>query len=77
MEPQINITCRCQSRNRCCRLIVLAILIAIFTFTVGLLIGAALSRVILSALAAIIVFAIIIFILILIKIIMIRCERKC
>lgn len=78
MEPQINITC-CEKpkRNRCCSLIVLAILFALFTFTLGLLIGAAISSTILSALAAIIVLAVILLILIIIKIIMILCERRC
>lgn len=79
MEPQINITCceRPKRNNRCCRFLVLAILITLFTFTIGLLIGAALASAILSALASIIILAIVLLILIIIKIIMILCEKKC
>ena len=78
MEPQINITCCEKPRkdNGCCRWLVLAILVTLFAFTLGLIIGAALFGLILLALPAIIVLAIVLFILILIKIIMLICERR-
>ncbi len=78
MEPQINITCceRPRRDNRCCNWLVLAILVTLFAFTLGLIIGAVLFGLILLALPAIIVLAIVLFILILIKIIMLICERR-
>lgn len=81
MEPQINITCHSQGNNCCdrgrfCRWLVLAILIALFAFTLGLILGAIFAPIVLLALAAIIVLAIILLILIILKIIMLRCERR-
>lgn len=81
MEPQINITCHrpkdeCCNRGRFCKILVLAILITLFAFTLGLILGAIFAETIFAALAAIIVLAIILLILILIKIIMLLCERR-
>ena len=77
MEPQINITCQRTRKNKCCGLIVLTILIALFTFAIGLLVGAAIAETVLANLAAFIILAVILFILIVIKIIMMLCERRC
>ena len=79
-DSQVTISCnrrKDRENKRClCNWIILAVLIAIFTFTIGLIIGAALSETFLAALAAIIVFAIIIAILIIIQIILIACCKE-
>lgn len=76
MEPQINISCCNRRRNGGCKLLVLAILITLFAFTIGLIIGAALAETFLAALPAIIVLAVVLLILIIIKIVLILCERR-
>ena len=62
MEPQETIYCFNNKETKChekknCLGIVGVILLALFTLVIGLLIGAALSTVILAALPAIIVFS--------------------
>ena len=75
MEPQINITCcRRQKRKNCLELI-LSILIALFLFTIGLLLGAALAGIILENLAYFIVLSIILGLLVALIAIYIRCSR--
>lgn len=77
MEPQVTICCNRRENKKCfCKLIVLAILIALFTTTIGIIIGAALSGVFLAALAALIVLAIILGVLTILQIIMLLCCRE-
>lgn len=79
MEPQ-DIFCydkkeeKCNKRN--CLGIVTIILALAFTFVIGLLVGAALSGVILAALAAIIVLAVILGLLLILAIILMFCNRR-
>lgn len=81
MEPQETIYCyenkeeKCPKRKNCLG-IVAVILLAAFTFVIGLLIGAALALVVLLSLPAIIVLAIILGLLLLITIILMLCNRK-
>lgn len=81
MEPQETILCYDNKQDKCtkkknCLGIVGIILLAIFTLTIGLLIGAALSTVILGALAAIIILAIILALLLILTIILMLCDKK-
>ncbi len=81
MEQQETIYCfenkesKCQE-NKSCLGIVAVILLTAFTFTIGLLIGAALALVILISLPAIIVLAIILGLLLLLTVILMLCNRK-
>ena len=81
MEQQETIYCfdnkerKCQE-NKSYLGIVAVILLTAFTFTIGLLIGAALALVILLSLPAIIVLAIIIGLLLLLTVILMLCNRK-
>ena len=79
MEPQEQkIYCYCNKdwRNRGCIGIAVAIFFVAFAFTIGLIIGAALSGTILDALAAVIVLAIVLFILFIVSIILQNCRRR-
>lgn len=82
MEPQEKIYCcyenneaKC-SKNKNCLGIVAIILLTAFTFVIGLLIGAALAKIVLLALPAIIVLAIILGLLLLLTVILMLCNRK-
>lgn len=81
MEQQETIYCfenkerECQE-NKSCLGIVAVILLTAFTFTIGLLIGAALALVILFSLPAIIVLAVILGLLLLLTVILMLCNRK-
>lgn len=81
MEPKETIYCfenkerKCQE-NRSCLSIVAVILLIAFTFTIGLLIGAALALVILISLPAIIILAIILGLLLLLTVIIMICNKK-
>ena len=81
MEPQEKIYCYDNREEKCnkkknCLLIVATILLTAFTFVIGLLVGAALSLVILVSLPAIIVLAIVLGLLLLLTIILMLCNRK-
>lgn len=83
MEPQENVyyCCENSNKNKCnmkknCLEIVAVILLSAFTFVIGLIIGAALSSTILSALSAIIVLAVILGLLLILTIILMLCNRK-
>ena len=81
MEPQETIYCFNNKETKChekrnCLGIVGVILLALFTLVIGLLIGAALSTVILAALPAIIVLAIILGLLLLLTVILMLCNKK-
>ena len=81
MEQKETIYCfenkegKCQE-NKSCLGIIAVILLAAFTFTIGLLIGAALALVILISLPAIIVLAIILGLLLLLTVILMLCNKK-
>lgn len=81
MEPQETIYCydnreeKCQ-RKRNCLGIVGIILLAAFTFVIGLLIGAALAGAILGALAAVIVLAVVLGLLLVLTVILMICNKK-
>ncbi len=84
MEEHVTISCNKKEGKKClCNWVILAILVALFTFVIGLIIGAALSSGILGALAAIIVLAVILLILIIVQVILLICckdktnKRKC
>ena len=80
MEPQDTIFCydkkEDKGNKKNCLGIVAIILLATFTFVLGLLIGAAISATILGALAAIIVLAVILGLLLILTIILIICNKK-
>ncbi len=84
MEPQETIYCFDNKERKCpespekksCLEIIAVILLTAFTFTIGLLIGAALALVILISLPAIIVLAIVLVLLLLLTIILMLCNRK-
>ena len=81
MEQQETIYCFENKERKCaekknCLGIVAIILLALFTFTIGLLIGAALALVILISLPAIIVLAIILGLLLLLTVILMICNKK-
>ena len=81
MEPKETIYCfenrerKCQE-NKSCLVIISVILLTAFTFTIGLLIGAALALVILISLPAIIILAIILGLLLLLTVILMLCNKK-
>ena len=81
MEQQETIYCfnnkekKCKE-NKSCLGIIAVILLTAFTFTIGLLIGAALALVILISLPAIIVLAIILGILLLLTVTLMLCNKK-
>lgn len=77
MEPQVTICCnKKENKNSVCKYIILLILLALFTATIGIIIGAALSTTFLNALAALIILAIVLFVLTVIEIIRIQCKNK-
>ncbi len=81
MEPQEKIYCYDNREEKCNKKknylwIVATILLTAFTFVIGLLVGAALSLVILVSLPAIIVLAIVLGLLLLLTIILMLCNRK-
>ena len=86
MEPQETVYCydnrdeKCNKRKNCLGIVAI-ILLAAFTFVIGLLIGAAVSGAILGALAAVIVLAVVLGLLLILTIILIACsckkEKKC
>ena len=63
-------------KNKNCLSIIAVILLTAFTFTIGLLIGAALALVILISLPAIIVLAVILALLLLLTVIIMLCNKK-
>lgn len=65
--------CRC----RCCLWLIAAIIGALFLFTVGLLVGAAVADTIMAAMAAIIVLAVVLFIMTVAIIIYAFCRCRC
>lgn len=81
MEPQETVYCydnredRCNRRRNCLGIVAI-ILLALFTFVLGLIIGAALFGAILDSLPAIIVLAIVLGILLLLTVILMFCNRK-
>lgn len=75
MEPQECVGFEKRERKCCCLEIVVFILAILFSFTIGLLIGAALSIIILLSLPAIIVLAIVLGILLLITLILFFCNK--
>jgi len=76
MEPEVTI-CRGRKKGKAdCNIAVLFILSILFAFTLGLLIGAAISGTILENLAAIIVLAILLGILILVQLIRLICRKE-
>lgn len=80
MEPQETIYCydnkgkKCP-RKRSCLDIITVILLAAFTFVVGLLIGASISAAILGALAAVIVLAVVLGLLLILSVILLLCNK--
>lgn len=82
MEPQEKIIYCCDNRKyekkTNCLGIVAVILLALFTFVIGLLIGAALALIVLISLPAIIVLAIVLGLLLLLTVILMICKKpKC
>lgn len=83
MEPQEQVVYCYDNKKKCnkkrnCLSIVTIILLVAFTFVIGLLIGAALSLIILISLPAVIVLAIILGLLLVLSIILMICKRnKC
>ena len=80
MEPQEQkIYCYCNKdcKKKSCLGYVIAIFFVALAFTIGLIIGAALSAAVLEALAAVIVLAIILFILFVATLILKYCRRRC
>ena len=81
MEPQETIYCydnrekKCDKRKNCLGIVAI-ILLAAFTFVIGLLIGADVSGAILGALAAIIVLAVVLGLLLILTIILMLCNTK-
>ena len=80
MEPQeqkIYCYCNKDSKKKGCLGTAVAIFFVAFAFTIGLIIGAALSEAILGSLAAVIVLAIVLFILFVVTLIVQYCKRRC
>lgn len=81
MEPQETIYCydnrekRCDRRKNCLGIVAI-ILLAAFTFVIGLLIGAAIAGIIFLSLPAVIVLAVILGLLLILTIILMLCNRK-
>lgn len=81
METQETIYCcnnkeeKCE-KNKNCLGIIFVILLSLFTFVIGLLIGAALALVVLIALPAIIVLAVILGLLLILTVILMLCNKK-
>lgn len=74
-----NCGCASFANNRCIR-IILAVLGALFTFVVGVIVGSFIVEAVTEALAAIIVLAVVLFILIAIAVFYLlcrRCRRTC
>lgn len=81
MESQETILCYDNKQDKCnkrknCLGIITVILLTVFAFTIGLLIGAALAFVVLIALPAIIVLAIILGLLLMLTTILMICDKK-
>lgn len=81
MEPQDTIYCYDNKENKCtnkknCLGIIAAILFGLLSFVIGLLIGAALSLVILISLPAVIVLAIILGLLLILTLILMFCNKN-
>lgn len=82
MEPQEErIYCcdnrKCEKKTNCLG-IVAVILLALLTFVIGLLIGAALALIVLISLPAIIVLAVILALLLILTLILMKCKQpKC
>lgn len=81
MEPQETFICYDNKEDKCtkkksCLGIIAVILLTAFTFTIGLLIGAALALVVFIALPAIIVLAIILGLLLILTVILMLCDKK-
>ena len=64
-------------RIRCCLWLIAAIVGALFLFTVGLLVGAAIAETVMAAMAAIIVLAVVLFIMTVVILIYSLCKRRC
>ena len=81
MDNQDTIYCYDNKEDKCpkkknCLGIIFVILLSLFTFVIGLLIGAALALIVLIALPAIIVLAIILGLLLILTIILMICNKK-
>ena len=80
MEPQEQkIYCYCNKdcKKKSCIGIVVSIFFVAFAFTIGLIIGAALSTAVLDSLAAVIILAVVLFILFVAALIIQFCRRRC
>ena len=82
MEPEENMYCcytnkeeKCEKKRNCLGIVAI-ILLTIFSFVIGLLVGSALALIVLISLPAIIVLAIILGLLLLITVILMPCNRK-
>lgn len=81
MEPQETIYCydnrekKCDRRKNCLGIVAI-ILLAAFTFVIGLLIGAAIAGIIFLSLPAVIVLAVILGLLLILTMILMLCNRK-
>ena len=76
----IEMKCECQKndcpRKKCCVDLILTILLVLFAFVIGLIIGALTGILVLLALSGFIAVAVLLGILILIRIIMLICNKK-
>ena len=81
MEPQETIYCydnrekKCDRRKNCLGIVAI-ILLAAFTFVIGLLVGAAIAGIIFLSLPAVIVLAVILGLLLILTMILMLCNRK-
>lgn len=78
MEPQVSICCNNKKNNKrnWCAWLIIGILSVALAFTLGLLIGALTSILVLLSLPAIIVLIVILIILLIIEIIMLLCQKE-
>ena len=79
MEPQEQINYydnRKSNKKRNCFCVITIILLAAFTFVIGLIIGAAISGAILGTLAAVIVLAVVLGLLLVLSIILMICKKQ-
>ena len=76
MEPNLEVGRKCKKNNKNCTFIILGILIALFAFALGLIIGAVITTTVLANLAAFIILAVLLFIILVLQIIRILCDKK-
>ena len=82
MEPNSETGCKCKKSNKGCTILIIGILIALFAFSLGLIIGAVISATVLANLATFIILAVLLFILLVLQIIRVICckdkrEKNC